>query len=282
MRLASFRLDGVPCWGVAEGDALRPVAPELAARFPTLRAALAADALDALAAPGALAPAVSAEAVRFLPPVPDARRVICVGINYPKRHPLGGFADPPPEIILFAKLPGTLVGQGEALEIPPGSAADSFDYEGEIAVVIGRPARGVPAERAHEHVAGYTILNDGSVRGWQAHSVHAGKNFHRSGACGPYLTTADDVPDPEALELVTRLNGETVQRVRASEMIFPIGAVIAYVSTIHPLEPGDVIATGSPEGSGASRTPPRFLRQGDALEISVSGLGALANPVGGA
>ncbi len=281
MRLASFLLDGAPRWGVAEGGALRPVAPALAARWPTLRAALEADALAALAEPGALDAAVPEAAVRFLPPVPDARRVICVGINYPKRHPLGGIADPPLHIILFAKLQGTLVGHGEALEIPPGAAAESFDYEGEIAAVIGKPARAVPAARALGHVAGYTILDDGSVRGWQAHSVHAGKNFHRSGACGPYLVTPEEVPEPDAMELVTRLNGETVQRVRASEMIFPIAEVIAYVSAIHPLEPGDVIATGSPEGSGASRTPPRFLRAGDALAISVSGLGTLETVVGG-
>jgi 2-keto-4-pentenoate hydratase/2-oxohepta-3-ene-1,7-dioic acid hydratase in catechol pathway len=206
--------------------------------------------------------------------------VICVGINYPKRHPVEGVLPPPEHITIFGKMEGTLVGHGEALEVPRGEAAATFDYEGEIVIVIGRGGRHIRRADALAHVAGYTIMDDGSVRGWQKQSLHAGKNFTRSGACGPWMTTADEIPDPSAMTLTTRLNGETVQHTPASAMIFPIPQVIEYVSHITELSPGDLISTGSPEGSGGSRQPQRFLVAGDRLEIEVSGIGTLANRIG--
>lgn len=282
MKIASYYDDGGIGYGVIEGARLIAVSEAFRLRYPSLKRVLAAAALKDLQSDVTTSSATLAlEALRFAPPLHDAERVHCVGINYPKRHPLGGMAPPPENIILFAKLDGALVGHGAALEIPPGDAAETFDYEGEIALVIGKPGRAIARERAFEHVAGYTVMNDGSVRGWQKHSVHAGKNFARSGACGPWMATADQIADPMALTLETRLNGETVQRTTAAEMIFSIPEIIEYVSTISDLRPGDLIATGSPEGAGASRQPPRFLRAGDALEIEVSGVGALANRVGG-
>jgi 2-keto-4-pentenoate hydratase/2-oxohepta-3-ene-1,7-dioic acid hydratase in catechol pathway len=280
MKIASFLFEGEPRYGLVEGDSLFPVSADFQARFPSLRAVLAAGRLENLAADASQQDALSFDAVTFLPPVPAPARVICVGINYPKRYPLDANVGRPENIILFAKLPGTLLGHGTALELPAGLAAETFDYEGEIAVVIGRPGRHIPADKAHEHIAGFTAFNDGSVRGWQKHSVHAGKNFAGSGACGPWIVTADEIDAPEAMTVTTRLNGQVVQHAPATDMFFSIPEAIAYVSHLTPIEPGDVIAMGSPDGSGGSRVPPRFLRDGDVLEIEVSGVGTLVNRVG--
>ncbi|MCV2874542.1 fumarylacetoacetate hydrolase family protein [Defluviimonas sp. WL0050] len=280
MKIASFVFEGEIRYGLVEGDRLHPVSVGFQTRFPSLRAALAAERLGDLAADARHQASLPLDTVTFLPPVPDAARVICVGINYPKRYPLDANVGRPENIILFAKLPGTLLGHGMALEVPDGEAAETFDYEGEIAVVIGRQGRHIPAEKAHEYIAGFTAFNDGSVRGWQKHSVHAGKNFAGSGACGPWIVTADEIDVPEAMTVTTRLNGQVVQHAPATDMFFSIPEVIAYISHLTPIEPGDVIAMGSPDGSGGSRVPPRFLRDGDVLEIEVSGVGMLVNTVG--
>lgn len=280
MKIASFRQGGEALYGLVEGEGVRPPSAAFRAAYPTLRAVLEADALGAFRAACATAEPVAMNTVDMLPPVPDPARVICVGINYPKRYPLDASVGRPENIILFAKLPGTLLGHGARLEIPRGAAAETFDYEGEIALVIGRPGRHIPAERAASHIAGYTVLNDGSVRGWQKHSVHAGKNFAGSGACGPWMVTADEIDVPEAMVVTTWLNGQIVQQAPAADMYFSIPEVIAYVSHLTPLAPGDIIAMGSPDGAGGSRTPPRYLQDGDLLEIEVSGVGRLCNQVG--
>ncbi|MDI3338770.1 fumarylacetoacetate hydrolase family protein [Defluviimonas aestuarii] len=280
MKIASFLFEDEPQYGLVDGDRLHPVSGNFRQRFPSLRAVLAAGRLDELSADARRQKALSFEAVTFLPPLPDAARVICVGINYPKRYPLDANVGRPENIILFAKLPGTLLGHGDTLDIPQGEAAETFDYEGEIAVVIGRQGRHISADKAHEYIAGFTAFNDGSVRGWQKHSVHAGKNFAGSGACGPWIVTADEIDVPEAMTVTTRLNGQVVQHAPATEMFFSIPEVIAYVSHLTPIEPGDIIAMGSPDGSGGSRVPPRFLRDGDVLEIEVSGVGTLVNRIG--
>jgi len=281
MRLARWIHEGLETYGVIAGESAHPASPAFIARFPDLADVLAADALPALRNDAMTQPPVPLDAITWRLPIHPAARVFCVGINYPKRYPLDQSVTRPENIILFAKLHGTLVPHGAALERPTGDAADSFDYEGEIAVVIGRPGRHIAAADALSHVAGYTVMNDGSVRDWQRHSVHAGKNFAASGGCGPWITTADDIPDPAALELTTRLNGDIVQQTRADAMFFSIPEVISYISHMMPLRPGDLIATGSPDGTGGSRTPPRFLRDGDVLDISVSGVGTLRNTVAG-
>jgi 2-keto-4-pentenoate hydratase/2-oxohepta-3-ene-1,7-dioic acid hydratase in catechol pathway len=219
--------------------------------------------------------------VRYLPPLWDAEKVICVGVNYPKRHPVEGKLLPPPEhITLFAKWDGALVGHREPLVLPNPPADRTFDYEGELALVIGRDCRRVPKARAMSVIAGFTILNDGSVRDWQKHSVPAGKNFTGSGASGPCFTSKDEIKDVKAMRLSTRLNGEEVQTATVTDMIFDIPTIIEYVSGIMRLKPGDVISTGSPAGSGGSRVPQRFLKAGDRLEIEWTGLGVLENEVG--
>lgn len=286
MKIASFKHNGSELFGLVQDEFIAPASRSFVETYPTLRDVLAADALEQLAADCAQSDEkLALSDVQLLPPITNPQRIICVGINYPKRYPVpdanGDFPImPPPEnIILFAKLDGTLVGHGQPLEIPTGEAADTFDYEGEITVVIGKGGRHIPAENAFEHIAGYTIMNDGSVRGWQKHSVHAGKNFANSGGCGPWMVTADEIDNPFGMTLQTRLNGALVQNTVASEMVFSIPEVIAYVSHTIDLRPGDLIATGSPEGSGGSRKPQRFLRRGDELEISLSGVGSLKNRV---
>jgi len=281
MKIASFEQAGKQGYGVVIDDGIIFASDDFQTRFPALRDVLEADALDQL---GADTQSRNVDArihsVQLLPPITNPQRIFCVGINYPKKYPLDNPAPPPEHIILFAKLPGTLVGHGEALELPEGEAADTFDYEGEIGVVIGKAGRHIAEEDALDFIAGYTVINDGSVRGWQKHSIHAGKNFANSGGCGPWMVTSDEITDLASMRLSTRLNGETVQDTTVAEMVFSIPQVIAYISHTIDLRPGDLIATGSPEGAGGSRQPPRFLRAGDELEIEVSGVGILRNPVG--
>ena len=178
---------------------------------------------------------------------------------------------------LFMKSAEALVAHDGCLE--PPIVSSQLDYEAELTIVIGRPGRGIP-EKALAHVAGYTCMNDGSVRDYQGHSVWAGKNFFRSGAIGPWIVTADEIPDPGALRLTSRLNGREVQATRTGEMFFTVPAIIAYLSTITPLRAGDMIATGSPSGTGATQTPPRFLVLGDRLEVEIDRIGTLVSTVG--
>ena len=280
MKIASYLSQGNSVYGVVTDTGLVTASPGFRTALPTLRAVLAAGAvLDLARDTAGRAPDCSLEAASLLSPVPDAQRIICVGVNYHKRYPLDAPQPIPEQIFLFAKLPGALVSHLVPLELPSGDAANSFDYEGEIVAVIGKAGRHIPQERAMDHVAGFTLMNDGSVRDWQKHSVHAGKNFARSGACGPWMVTADEIADTSRIELATKLNGEVVQNATLAEMIHPIAKVIAYASHIGELSPGDLIATGSPEGSGGSRTPPRFLRAGDEVEVCSPQIGVLCNSV---
>lgn len=292
MKLVSYT-KGVgepPRWGVvaigADGPAEEayaiPAEGSMATACPTIRAVLEAGALGQVAAwAKAREASVRLADVRFLPPLHDAEKVICIGVNYAKRYPLTGEMVTPEQISLFAKVPGALVGHLEPLEYPPEGPRETFDYEGELVLVIGKEGRHIPKEKAFEHIAGYTIMDDGSVRGWQKHSVTAGKNFFASGSCGPWMATADEIADPFAMTLSTRLNGEEVQSAAAGDMVFGIPELVSYVSTFAHLKPGDIVSTGSPEGSGGSRDPQRFLVPGDELEIEWSGVGVLRNAVKG-
>jgi 2-keto-4-pentenoate hydratase/2-oxohepta-3-ene-1,7-dioic acid hydratase in catechol pathway len=220
----------------------------------------------------------SLDDVTFEPLLGHTGRVFATGLNYPKRYPVGSTAPPPPEFPpWFTRAPGTLVGHEMPVVAP--AVSESFDYEAELAAVIGRPGRHVPAGEALDLVAGWTCLNDGSVRHWQRHSVSAGKNFERSGSIGPWMVTADEIADPQALQLQARVDGEVRQDASTSGMIFTVAQIISYLSQILELRPGDVIATGSPEGSGGSFDPPRFLAPGQVLEVEVSSVGVLRNPV---
>ncbi|MFZ1816212.1 MAG: fumarylacetoacetate hydrolase family protein [Rhizobiaceae bacterium] len=282
MNIGSFIFNGEELYGVFEGGAVRAASKELRRSFPTLIDLLKARALPQLRndTPEDEISLLQSE-ITFLPPIPKPGKIIAVGLNYPKPYPVDGIAPPSPEnMILFSKDQETLLGHRQPLEIPRGLAANSFDYEGELAVIIGTTARHVGLDDAMTHVLGYSVLNDGSVRDWQKHSIHAGKNFAGSGAWGPWITTADALPPPQQLELNVKLNGETVQSALGREMIFSVAEQISYASSIFTLQPGDIIATGSPDGTGGSRTPKRYLRRGDEIAMSVSGIGTLENSVG--
>ena len=204
-------------------------------------------------------------------------KVLCVGVNYrPHIEEMG--REVPEHPVVFVRFPDSLVENGDAIIRP--SVSEQLDFEGELAVVIGREGRHVSRESAYDHVAGYCCFLDGSVRDWQRHTSQftPGKNFERSGAIGP-LVPRDAVPDPAALELTTRVNGKVMQRGRVADLVFDIPTLIAYCSTFVRLQPGDVIATGTPGGVGAARKPPVWLRDGDVVEVEIPGVGTLRNPV---
>jgi 2-keto-4-pentenoate hydratase/2-oxohepta-3-ene-1,7-dioic acid hydratase in catechol pathway len=217
-------------------------------------------------------------AVRILPPVPRPPKIVCVARNFAEHAEEVG-REVPTIPILFARFPATLVADGEPVVRP--SVSEQLDWEGELAVVIGRSGRAVRREDAMSHVAGYSILNDVTVRDYQFRVTQytAGKNFSRSGPFGPYLVTADEISDVDQLEIVTHVNGEQMQRASAGDMVFDIPTLIEHISEFIELEVGDVIATGTPAGVGFKRDPPRFLRPGDIMRVSITGLGTLENPV---
>jgi 2-keto-4-pentenoate hydratase/2-oxohepta-3-ene-1,7-dioic acid hydratase in catechol pathway len=223
-------------------------------------------------------PDVSLDAVTYEPLLANSGRVFAAGLNYAKKYPVGTEQPPTPKFPpWFSKMPGTLVGHDQPVVAP--SVSESFDYEAELAAVIGVGGRHIPVADALDHVAGWTCLNDGSVRHWQRHSVNAGKNFEQSGSVGPWMVTADDIADPQNLQLSARVDGELRQNANTGEMIFTVAEIINYLSQILELRPGDVIATGSPEGTGGSFDPPKFLTVGQTVEIEVAGIGVLRNNV---
>ena len=280
MNIGSFLHRGKALYGVFTGETVAPASPTLSAQYPTLRDLLDADKSRALSDAANLSTEISIAEITFQPPIPKPRKIICVGMNYPKPYPVDGVAPPNPEhIILFGKEREALVGHGAALETPRGTPADSFDYEGEIAAVIGKSARHVRPEQALNHVLGFAPFNDGSVRDWQKHSIYAGKNFANSGSWGPWITTTDVLPPVEDLHLTVALNGDKVQSAYGREMIFSLPQQIAYASSLFTLQPGDVIATGSPDGTGGSRTPKRYLKANDVLTITIQGIGTLSNGI---
>ena len=214
--------------------------------------------------------------VRLAAPVDPRAKIICVGLNY-RAHAEEVASDLPPQPALFLKDRSTLVRPGEALRLP--DVSETFDYEGELAVVIGRRAHAVSRSEAASAVGAYCCFMDGSVREFQQHSISAGKNFWRSSSMGPWLTTADAVEDASSIELRTLVNGEERQHTHVSMMLYDIAAIVAYCSLWTVLEPGDVIATGTPAGVGAGSKPPRWLKHGDQVEVAISGVGSLTNPV---
>lgn len=204
-------------------------------------------------------------------------KILCVGVNYrPHIEEMG--REIPSYPVVFTRFASSLVGPGEPVIRP--QASEQLDFEGELAIVIGKNARHVSRENALDYVAGYCCFLDGSVRDWQRHTGQftAGKNFDRSGAIGPMVPAAD-VPDPTTLELTTRVNGEVMQRGNVADLVFDIPRLIEYCSTFTELRPGDIIATGTPGGVGAARTPPVWLKDGDVVEVDISGIGVLRNPV---
>jgi 2-keto-4-pentenoate hydratase/2-oxohepta-3-ene-1,7-dioic acid hydratase in catechol pathway len=277
MKLTSIRLDGKPVWGRVESDEI--IVPDKAFLHakPTLLDALADDSLGMLSEVRESA-RVPVSVAEFDPLIPNPGRVICVGINF-KAHMQEMGREPPEYPWLFVRWPDSQVGHGQPLVRP--TASEKYDFEGELAVVIGKTARHVKAAEALDYVAGYTCFMDGSVRDWQNHGSQftPGKNFHQSGSFGPWLVTSDEIPDPQVLQLETRLNGVVMQQAPISDLKFDIPALIEYISTFAELQPGDVISTGTPGGVGFARKPPVWLKPGDVLEVEVDLVGVLRNPV---
>ena len=278
MRLISYRHQGLTSYGVARGSGIVDCA-RLAGAPPTVKALLEAGAVDEVASLSAgRDPDVRIEDVEVLPPVLDAGKVLCTGLNY---HTHREETDRPkvdyPTV--FIRFADTHVGHGQPILRPPGN--ESLDYEGELAVVIGKPGLRVDLATAMDHVAGYSCYNDASVRDWQRHTSQwtPGKNFSATGGFGPWLVTADEIDDPGALELTTRVNGDVRQNASVSELIFSIPELIAYMSAFTALRPGDVIVTGTPGGVGAFRDPPLFLAPGDIVEVEISHVGLLRNRI---
>ena len=276
MKFASFTHAGRAGYGlVTDGGII-----DLTRRFPevpTLRTFIAGGLDRAAAVAGAPADFALSE-VTLSPVIPDPDKIVCVGLNYHDHvNETGRTVTPNP--MLFARYAGSQVGAGTALVKPLES--DEFDYEGELAVIIGKAGRRISEADALSHVAGYACYNDASVRDWQRHTSQfmPGKTFAATGAFGPWMVSADEIPDPTRLTLATRLNGAQVQHTSVDLMITPIPTLIAYTSTILPLLPGDVIVSGTPGGVGARRTPKLFMKDGDVVEVEVSGIGVLRNPI---
>ena len=277
MKIASFTVDGRPSYGVVDGDRIVEASPEYRGRYPDLRSALSGAALTDLRK-ACVGPRLEFAAVRFLPTIPNPDKVLCVGVNYRSHLEEHGW-EPPGNPLIFVRFAASQTGHGEPIVKP--RVSEQFDFEGELAVIIGRPARHVRRESALDYVAGYCCFMDGSVRDWQTHTIQftPGKNFHRSGSMGPWLVTRDAVPDPSVLTLETRVNGEIMQQGRLDELIFDIPALIEYCSTFAELLPGDVIATGTPGGVGAARKPPVWLKPRDRVAVTIDGIGSLENLV---
>lgn len=280
MRLASFFINGRQSYGMVTSGSVFEVTERFSATFPDLQSVLTVGRLSDIAK-NCTSQAIDPSDFVLLPPIPAPSKIICVGLNYRKPYPVPGATFEADNIVIFGRHDDTLVGHDALLEMPQGEAAKSYDFEGEIVAVIGKTCRHVTKSDALSHVAGYSCMNEGSVRAWQKHSVHAGKNFLASGAWGPWLTTADEAGSVDRMELVTRVNGTIMQQATGADMIHSLPKLIAYLSNIARLNPGDVIATGSPDGTGGSRTPAAFLKPGDVIEVEIPTVGTLRNRVAG-
>ena len=274
MKLASFDVDGRRSHGIVDGEEV--VDTGSATGIASLRHALEAK-ID-FEAERKSAPVLALTDVVLAPPIWDTDRIICVGLNYKSHLEELGF--PPPEIpMLFVRFADSLVGPGQPLVRPRASV--ELDFEGELAVVIGRGGRHISRDDALDHVAGYSCLNDGSVRDYQSKAVQffPGKNFERSGSFGPWLVTPDEFQPASGTTLTTHLNGEEVQRADLGDLLFDVADLIAFVSGVLPLKVGDVISTGTTGGVGAARNPQLWMKPGDTVEVAIDGLGVLTNGV---
>jgi 2-keto-4-pentenoate hydratase/2-oxohepta-3-ene-1,7-dioic acid hydratase in catechol pathway len=277
MKLASYIANGKPAFGVVTGDGAVTMSERLGGRYATLREAIAGGAIDEMrrAAEGAK-PDQKLAGLRFLPAIPNPEKILCVGINY-KSHAAEHGTEAPKLPNIFTRFVNTLVAhEGEMIR---PKVSTSFDFEGELALVIGKGGRHIKAANALDHVAGYTCFCDATVRDFTKYSLVASKNFYGSGPLGPWIVTADEIPDPTKLTLTTRLNGQEMQKSGTDMLIHSIPAIIEFCSMFTPLSPGDIIATGTPDGIGAKRTPPVWMKAGDVLEVEISSIGTLRNTI---
>ena len=279
MRFATVRVGSERLYGVVAEDGFVALSAEFP-HWPGLRDAIAAGGLNDLAK-AAMGRGATHRAFAYDLPVPDPEKIICVGVNYPDRNAeYRDGTEAPPNMSLFPRFARSFVGHGVPLTRPPES--DKLDYEGEIAVVIGKGGRRIPQARAYQHIAGVTLCNEGTIRDWVRHAkfnVTQGKNWDGSGAMGPWLVPFTHAAQLDDIRLVTRVNGEVRQDDRTVRMLFPVRRQIEYISTFTTLVPGDIIVTGTPTGAGARFDPPRFLKPGDVVEVEAEGIGVLRNGV---
>lgn len=278
MKLASYKWKGQPTWGIIVEDQAFHIGTVLAAQFPDLKALLTAGAFSEAEQAMRSAQRTPLAELEWLPVIPNPEKILCVGLNYETHRKETGRAEVQHPTI-FTRFANTQTAHLANIVLPKVST--NLDFEGELAVVIGRAGRYIDRAKAMEHVAGYAPYNDGSVRDWQyhTHQFTPGKNFPATGGFGPWMMTPDELGDLADLRISTRLNGETVQDARFGQMIFDIPTIIEYCSSFNPLEPGDVIVTGTPGGVGAKRTPPLWMKPGDVVEVEIERLGTLRNSI---
>lgn len=225
----------------------------------------------------------AAPTVRLLPPIPDPNKIICIGLNY-RDHALEQNAPVPKEPVVFSKFPTTLIAQEQPIRLP--KVTQEVDFEAELVVVIGRKGRDLTVENAMDYVAGYMVGNDVSARDWQKNKEGRqwllGKSFDTFAPTGPFLVTKDEVSDPHRLAIRLRLNGQTMQDSNTSQLLFNLPTLLAYITQVFTVEPGDLLFTGTPAGVGMARKPPVYLKAGDVVEVEIESLGVLRNPVMGA
>lgn len=282
MKLVSFKHAGRESWGAVAGDRVLDLAAVTGcatlAEFIASASFSEREALAALAKPGPLL-----SEIVYLPVIPRPEKIICAVRNYMDHHQEVLAAGMQRELSefppIFLRVWRSQVAHGQPIVRP--QASESLDWEGELAVIIGKAGRDIPEANAWQYVAGYSCYNDASVREWQFHAkqIASGKNFEGTGAFGPWMVTADEIAPGRKLTLQTRLNGEVVQSSDTGQMIFDIPRLINYASTIFTLMPGDVIVTGTPAGVGWSKKPPRFMKPGDVVEVEIEAIGLLSNPV---
>lgn len=280
MKLVSFKHAGQATYGLIQGDRYRRPPAAFLSRYPDLVSVLRGDALRELeSSTAANGTEIDPAATQALPVVTNPGKFICVGLNY-KSHVAETKRGDSEYPSLFLRFNDTLAANGDL--VPRPAFSDRFDWEGELAFVIGKGGRHIPRAQAFEHIAGYACLNDVTVRDWQKHTHQftPGKNFPGTAPVGPYLLTRDEVPDVTKLTLETRVNGEVMQHASLGDLIFDIPVLIEYISRFTPLSPGDLIATGTPGGVGDRREPPRYMKDGDTVEVEITGLGILRNRIG--
>ncbi|SDP60654.1 2-keto-4-pentenoate hydratase/2-oxohepta-3-ene-1,7-dioic acid hydratase (catechol pathway) [Rhodoferax sp. OV413] len=279
MKLVSFEHEGSATYGVAQQSEYLQPSADFLSRYPDVVSVLRGNALAELEAGLSAATRIQAASTRALPVIPNPNKLICVGLNY-KTHVAETKRADSDYPSLFLRFNDSLAAQGDVVLRPAFS--DRFDWEGELAFVIGKGGRHIPKEQAFEHIAGYACFNDISVRDWQRHTHQftPGKNFPGTAPFGPCLVTRDEVPDVTKLTLETRVNGQVMQHASLADLIFDIPVLVEYISRFTPLSPGDVIATGTPGGVGDRREPPLYMKEGDVVEVEITGLGVLRNRIG--
>lgn len=279
MKLVSYQQADKASFGALVGDRLVDLGQLYGPRAPDLKSFLAHDLLvDAAHKVANAKTSLRLDSVRLLPVIPNPGNIFCIGLNYGE-HIRETHREVTEKPLVFLRAASSQLAHGEDFVRP--RVSERLDYEGEIAVVIGKGGRHIAEADAWTHIAGYTCYNDASVRDWQFHTSQwgPGKNFWKTGAFGPWLVTADEIAPDQTMTLVTRLNGQELQRASTTMMVHSIPRQIAYISTFLPLETGDVIVTGTPGGIGSKRNPPIFMKPGDVCEVEVDAIGTLRNGV---